>query len=51
MFLSSGEGRETLALLGPLEIANLNHRTIQNGVSFLTLEDGNIQFLKHCVFF
>jgi hypothetical protein len=34
LFPSSGEGRETTTLLGPLEIANLNHWTLIEVSSF-----------------
>jgi hypothetical protein len=34
LFLSSGKGKDTYALLDPLERAHLNH----------------LQFLKHCIF-
>jgi hypothetical protein len=34
-FQSSSKGRETLALLGPLESANLNHLTTDWGYLFL----------------
>jgi hypothetical protein len=53
LFPSSVEGRETPALLGPLERANLNHWT--NGTQQsrclppLTWGQKQIQFLKYCV--
>jgi hypothetical protein len=33
LFQSSGEGRETLTLLGPLERASLNHWTGETGAT------------------
>jgi hypothetical protein len=61
LFPFSGEGRETLTLLGPLERANLNpiiqrlrlalsKGPIRVGISLLSPEDGNIQIPKRCVF-